>query len=193
MKKSFYVMAAALCIAASLASCGSSSSTSQATAESAAAASTPAASSEAPAASETAGLAIGETATLGDWSIAVTGFNVADSISADYSGYFSPDEGNHYGVVSLSITNNGKQSASFLPSFSLSDDVSAEIHFGDGYEFTPTTLLGYSQDLHDSTLNPLSSKDGVVVFELPDSVTSSTEPLSLVFSAGFDSVTFVLR
>lgn len=196
MKKTFYAMAAALCMIAGMASCSADSSQSTAAstpAASSAPASSVAAQSETVAEPEAESFSIGETSTLGNWGITVTGFEVTDRIEADYSGYFSPEEGNHYGVVSLSVINNGKESDTFLPSFALSGDVSAGIYFGDGYEFASTMLLAYSKDIHNSALNPLSSKEGVIIFSLPDVVTSSEDPLTLVFVAGSDTVTYAIR
>ncbi len=150
----------------------------------------PAAPSEEPPV-ETA-FAIGDTATLGDWEINVTEFEFTTNIKADY-GSFSPEDGNQYGVAYVSVTNTGKESGRFLPSIGMNDDVQAKILYGDGYEFSAANLLGHSDDLHDSALNPLTSKNGLIAFQLPQTVADSTDPLTLVFSAGKDKVTFTLR
>ena len=75
----------------------------------------------------------------------------------------------------------------------MNDDVSAKVLYGDGYEFSLTQLMGYSKDLISSTINPLSTKEGDIAFELPNSVADSTEPLIIQFSAGNDKVNFALR
>ena len=80
-----------------------------------------------------------------------------------------------------------------MPSFGMADDIAAKILYGDGYEFTQTQLLGYSNSIMDSTINPLSSKTGDLAFELPDSVADSTEPLILQISAGSESINFSVR
>lgn len=194
MKKIAIVFAGCIFTLAVLTACGAGSASSQTSASSAAESS--AAASEASPASEpeeAEGLAVGEAGDLEDWGVTVTNFEITDRIDSDYGIYFSPDEGNHYGVVYLSVTNNGKEAANFLPTFSLSDDVQAEICFGDGYEFSATNLLGHSEELHDSTLNPLTTKEGFIVFSLPDAVTSSEEPLSFKLTAGSDTLTYMLR
>lgn len=141
---------------------------------------------------ESEALAIGTEAALGDWTITVTGFELTARIEDGY-GYFAPDEGSQYGTVSMTITNNGKQSDTFLPSFSMNDDVRTSIFYAEEYEYSSTNLLGYSDDIHNATLNPLTSKDGVIAFELPDMVTDSSEPLTIVFSCGRDTVEYILR
>ena len=135
---------------------------------------------------------IGTEGTLGDWSITATATDTVDSIPDGY-GSFSPDEGNKYFVVSLSITNNGKAADTFLPSFSLSDDIRTKILYGDGYEFSSIQLLGYSRSLYDETLNPLSSKEGDVIFTIPDNVASSEDELILQFTMGKNALSIKVR
>lgn len=138
-------------------------------------------------------LSVGESSELGNWEIVVTDFEITPEIvSSEYTS-FSPDDGNQYAVVSVSITNNGKESDRFLPSFALNSDVSATIHYAGEYEFSPTVLLGYDSELHDTYLNPLSTKSGCISFEIPESVVESSESLVITFSQGRDSVTYSLR
>ena len=199
MKKLVCATLAGLYLVSGLTGCSGSSSSSEATMgystatapEAAIASSSPEV--QAAPEPEAAAFAVGETSTLGDWGITVSGFEVKDRIDSDYGTYFSPENGNRFGVVSLTVTNNGKSSASFLPSFSLSDDVSAKIYFGDGYEYSATSLLGHDQDMHDATLNPLTSKEGIIAFDLPNAVTNSEDLLVFTLSAGSESVTYALR
>lgn len=136
---------------------------------------------------------IGESAVLGDWEISITDVQFVESISADY-GKFSPDsEDGRYVQVFVTVVNNGKQADNFLPTYGFGDDVNAKVLYGDGYEFSATNLLGYSKEMHDSVINPLSSKDGEIAFEVPSSVTDTDEELLVRFSSGNDSVAFKLR
>lgn len=137
---------------------------------------------------------IGDTATLGNWSITVTACDSKDKI-ADSSGYgeFTPDEGNKFIVISASISNNGKQSGTFLPSFATNEDVTTIINYNDGYEYQLTNLIGLDTTLVDATMNPLTSKEGIIAFEAPDSVITGAESLILLFSLGEQSVSFSLR
>ena len=135
---------------------------------------------------------IGETGTLGDWSVTVTAAQTVDSIPDGY-GAFTPDGGNKYFVVSLSIANNGKEADTFLPSFGMGDDVQAKILYDDGYEFSATQLFGYSKGLHDQSLNPLSTKEGDIAFEIPESITASTDELILQFKSGNSDLNIKVR
>ena len=137
---------------------------------------------------------IGDTAALGDWSITVTACDFKDKIP-DSSGYgeFTPDDGNKFIVISASVTNNGKQSGTFLPSFATNDDVSAIINYNDGYEYQLTNLIGLDTTLIDATMNPLTSKEGIIALEAPDTVVAGTESLVLIFSSGEQNVSFSLR
>lgn len=138
-------------------------------------------------------LEIGEVSTLGDWSITVTGTEFTDKIStSEYTG-FSAEEGNQYLVVSVTVENNGKEMKSFLPSFSLGDDVRTEVLYQDDIHYSASSMLGYDQDLHDSSLNPLSSKSGVVVFEMPTKAVETEESIKIVFSEGSKSVEYKIR
>ena len=136
---------------------------------------------------------VGEVAQLKDWEITVTDIQIVDSIAADYGSFNPNEEGNKYVQVFVAVENKGKQADHFLPSFGYGDDVSSKILYGDGYEFTATQLLGYSNDLHDSTVNPLSSQSGEIAFEIPETVASSTDELIISFISGSDVVNFKLR
>lgn len=141
---------------------------------------------------EPSALSVGEEVALNNWLITVTSFDVVSEIAGDY-GYFSPDEGNQFGVVSLSVTNNGKEADTFLPSFAFGSDVRAKILYDTDYEYTSTSLLAHSSDMHDSSMNPLTSQSGIIAFQLPDVVVDGDGSLVLVFSAELESVEFVLR
>lgn len=135
---------------------------------------------------------MGQAAKIGEWNITVNNMQIVDNIPDGY-GSFSPDAGNKYLLVSLSASNEGKKADSFLPSFSMGDDTSVKVIYGDGYEFTQTNLLGYSKSMIDSTINPLSSKEGDIAFEIPDSVATATDPIILQFSNGNEKIKFAIR
>lgn len=146
--------------------------------------------SETPAESST--FKVGETATLGGWDISVTGFELSGRIDNGYS-YFDPGEGNQFGIVSVSVTNQGTEAGSFLPTVGFGDDVTVKIIYNSQYEYSSTQLLAYDQDLHDEFLNPLSSASGVIAFELPDAVANGAEGMVVKFTSGGDSVEFTIR
>lgn len=136
---------------------------------------------------------INEVAVLKDWEIIVTDAKIVDSIASDYGSFSPKEDGNKYIQVFVSIENKGKTADNFLPSFGMGDDVKAKVNYGDGYEFSSTNLLGYSNELHDSTVNPLSSKTGEIAFDIPDSVASAEDALIIQFISGNDAVEFKIR
>ena len=142
---------------------------------------------------EGAPYALGNSADLKDWSINVTDVKIVDSIAGSLGSFSPKEDGNTYVQVFVTVENTGKTADSFLPSFCIGDDVNAKVLYSDGYEFTASNLLGYTNDLHDSTINPLSSKTGEIVYEIPSEVVNSEEPLLLQFSSGNDTVAFNLR
>lgn len=142
---------------------------------------------------EGAPYALGNSTDLKDWSINVTDVKIVDSIAGSLGSFSPKEESNTYVQVFVTVENTGKTADSFLPSFCIGDDVNAKVLYSDGYEFTASNLLGYTNDLHDSTINPLSSKTGEIVYEIPSEVVNSEEPLLLQFSSGNDTVAFNLR
>ena len=135
----------------------------------------------------------GNSASLKDWTINVTDAQIVDSIAADYGSFEPKEEGNKFIQVFVTVNNDGKQADRFLPSYSIGDEIKTKILYSDGYEFTATNLLGYSNDLHDSTINPLSSQTGEIAFEIPSTVAESTDELLIQFSSGNDTLKFKVR
>lgn len=129
---------------------------------------------------------------IADWKITFDGFSFTDRIDDEFM-YFSPDQGNQYLTVSLSVENTGKKAGTFLPSIAFENDTTATVYYADEYEYQPTGLLGYSDCLNASTINPLASKDGILAFSVPDLVADSDEPLKIVIAAGEEEIEFELR
>lgn len=137
-------------------------------------------------------LAINDSATLGDWEIIVTDAKVVDSIAASY-GSFIPDDGNKYIQVFISISNNGKKADTFLPIIAYGDAVTTKLIYGEDYEFSSSNLFGYDLDLHNASLNPLSTKEGELAFTVPDKVAGADGELLITFKSGNDDITFKIR
>ena len=136
---------------------------------------------------------IGDSALLKDWNINVTDAQTVDSISSGYIVFSPKEEGNKFLQVYVTVENKGKQADNFLPSFGLRDEVSAKVLYSDGYEFSATNLLGYDNELHDSSINPLSSQTGEIAFEIPSTVADSADELLIEFSSGNDKIKFKIR
>lgn len=136
---------------------------------------------------------IGESIALKDWEISITDVKVVDSVSSDYMIYEPKEEGNKFAQLFVTAQNKGKEADRFLPSFGYDDDVFVKLYYGDGYEFSATQLLGYDNDLHDSTINPLSSQSGEVAFEIPESVASASDEVIIKFISGEESISIKVR
>lgn len=138
-------------------------------------------------------LEMGTDGVLGDWGINVKSMEIVDSIPNGEYFSFTPEEGDSYLVVTVLVVNNGKKADSFLPSFGMGDDVSARLLYGDGYEFSATQLLAHDQELHDAHLNPLSSKEGIIAFDIPNAVASSEDEILLQLKAGREKLIYKIR
>lgn len=135
----------------------------------------------------------GDSASLQDWTISVTDAQIVDSISSGYVSFTPKEEGNKFIQVFVTVNNEGKQADSFLPTINTGHQVSAKILYADGYEFSSTNLLGYSNELHDSTINPLSSRTGEIVFEIPGTVAEAEDELLIQFLLENDVIKFKVR
>lgn len=133
----------------------------------------------------------GDTVTLGDWEVTLVGCEITDGVQNGTYTVFKADEGNRYVVVTLTVKNIGTKAASFLPSFSMGDDVRAKLLYQGEYEFSATNLLGHSDELHDKRLNPLSSTNGLIAFQIAEDAAAADE-LVLTLSMGSDIVKFDL-
>lgn len=136
---------------------------------------------------------VGDTATINDFEITVDSIEVTDKIDSGNYTYFSPkDEGSKYLVVNATVKNIASESQEFLPVVITNNDVSVKIQYND-YEFNSSNLLGFSDDLHMTSLNPLSSKTGVIAFEIADEALESIDEFELVFSSGKEKYSFALE
>lgn len=141
-------------------------------------------------------ISFGTEAMLNNWAVTVNGVDYVNSIDDGSFRTFTPDEGSKFARVNLTVTNKGSEMDTFFPAYSFYADVDAAIFYGENreYEYSPSNLLGYSDDLHDTTLNPLASASGIIVFDIPETVVNDTEtPLYFVLSDGADELTFSLR
>lgn len=141
---------------------------------------------------KTSKLQIGEEFEIGGANVVVTDFEIIDKITANY-GAFTPDEGNKYAVVSLYIENEGTSAVDFLPTLALGDDTQAILSFKGNYDYVADYLMGYDEDIHGTKLNPLTSKSGIIAFQVPDVVADSSDRLSLVIKAGSEKAEVIVR
>ena len=126
-------------------------------------------------------LAIGDSATIDNWSVVVSDFYFADKIADGEFFQYSPDEGNLYAVVSAQVTNNGKESDTFLPAFATNSDVKADIYYAGEYEYS-ASLLMMDDDLHDSTEPVDFKKRNHCLFGAGNDRKQRRDPVGYIFS-----------
>ncbi|MDO5100913.1 MAG: DUF4352 domain-containing protein [Eubacteriales bacterium] len=136
---------------------------------------------------------VGDKAVLYNWEITVTQVNIVDSISDNQFFFAKPDDGNQFLQITISAKNLGKKMDTFLPTIGMGDDIRCKVVYQDEYEFTASRLITVSTDIHDRSINPLSETEGIIAFEIPDSVATATAPLILEFKSGSDQLKFKLR
>ena len=130
--------------------------------------------------------------TVGEWQITISGMEIVDEVPNGY-GSFVPDEGNKYLLTAVKGENLAKQAQTFLSSYPFGDELTVVLLYGDGYEFVQTNLLGYSESVTDSSVNPLSSKEGKIAFEVPNEVVESTDPLLVHFECNGEELDIKIR
>lgn len=140
-----------------------------------------------------ASYSMGEKVVLKDWEISVTEARIVESISLGFGSYSPDQSGDKYLQVFVTVTNNGKKADYFMPLIVTRNDINAKLCYGDGYEFSSTVLPGYENDMHSDVINPLSSRTGEIVFQIPESVASDSGELLIEFRCAGDSVRFKLR
>ena len=176
MKKK--ITAVALCTVLALGTltgCGASdvqrlADTAQKIAEEAAATDTPAAPTETPGPQET-NLDLKKAGTVGDWKIKVSKVAAKSKIKTSKYLEAKADKGNLLVIVNATVTNNGKEKATFLPSVGRENTmVTAKLIYKDGYEYMPSYIAGYDKDLTNKSIDPLAKKSGVIAFNVPKKV-----------------------
>lgn len=131
----------------------------------------------------------GEAATLGNWQITVTSVEIVDSLSEDNIVYQSNEEGDKLVCATATVTNNAAAEDTFLPSYASAEDVYVQLLCGEDIYFS-SKFLGYSQDLHDVTLEPSETKSGKILFEVSGDAANGSGELLLQFLYGSDAVSF---
>ncbi len=152
------------------------------------------AAAESTAAPEAAELKLGKKTSLGDWKICAKKISSPKKIKNGNYRYFEPSKGNSFIVADMSVRNNGKDEAEFLPIAGLKDTmVIAKLLYKDEYNYTPTQLLAYDKDLAAKKIEPLKTKNGILVFDVPKKIAKAKKDLKLTFTLGETTVTYSLK
>lgn len=135
---------------------------------------------------------LGVMATIANWEITPISCQVTPKIDNTF-GSFNADDGSKFVVVNAKVKNVGNSMETFLQSFSfMNTDVSVKVVYQDIYEYSRTSLLAYDKDLSDKTMNPLTTAEGVIAFEVPNEVAESSG-LVLVFSNNESELRYLLK
>ena len=137
---------------------------------------------------------LGDTVEIGNFQITASSVEVTDRVASPISETvgFKPEEGSKYVVINTSVKNIGTDNNTFLPTIgTVKKDISVKLVYGN-YEFQSTNLLGHSDDLHTTSLNPLSSKTGFIAFQVADEVAQDLSDVKLVFSLDKDNYEYSL-
>lgn len=210
MRKKFLVLAA--CAALAVTGCGAPSTTNQTTSSTTGQTSSSESTPNTDAAEDTSGTAsdagdtaateapaettikLGEKSTVGDWKITAKKVQVTKKIKNGSYRYFEPSKGNSFVVVSLSVKNNGKEQAEFLPSVVYQDkSIYTSLLYQGDTEYKPTQLLSYDKDLTTKKIAPLAKSSGIIAFEVPKKVAKAKKELTLKFALGEESVVYDLK
>ena len=130
--------------------------------------------------------------TISTWEITLTDFNFADDVEASWLTSYTPEDGCQFAVANLTVTNMGRTAEIFAPIIAINNDITVKIIYGE-YEYTATYLIGGDENLLNKQFNPLVSVSGIIVFNVPEAVYNSEEPLVLRFAKGNNVVDFPIR
>lgn len=131
--------------------------------------------------------------TIDTFRVSVKSYEFVDKISTSAYTAFTPDEGNVYCVVYMSVYNESNSANTFNNSFSFTPS-NVNIIYADSYTYSATNLLGYDDDLHDTFLNPLTKKEGIIAFEVPERVeTDSNASLEVQIKEDDETAKIKLR
>ena len=99
---------------------------------------------------------------------------------------YSADEGNQCVIADLTVTNRGLDSDTFLSVvyYPNDDPVLYVTDSGKEERYDCVDVILYSTCLNNRTVESSSSKEGALVFQLPDSLAQSGEQLYIAVTMG---------
>ena len=133
-----------------------------------------------------------QTLSIDNWDITYKGYEVQDYIKTGIITGFEPVDGSSYLVVNLAVKNIDTKIHTFLPSLYFGAVLDVKIIYNE-YEYTHSTLIGYEEDLTNEEINPLITVNGILAFEIPESITESKDPLILRFFIDDEQIDFTVE
>ena len=139
-------------------------------------------------------LALGKKGTIGDWKVCVKKADIKTQIKNGSYRYFEPSKGNKFVLLTMTVKNNGKKEEEFLPRVGYEDTlIMATLCYKDDYEYKPTELLSYDKDLTTKKITPLTTKKGVIAFEVPKNVAKAKKKLTVKIGTTKDYLVYQLK
>lgn len=139
-------------------------------------------------------LALGKKATVGDWKFTVKKCSVKKKIKNGTYRYFEASKGEKFMIFKISVRNNGKKENTFLPRVGYENTtVMATLYYKDKYEYQPTQLLSYDKDIVTKKIQPLSTKNGVIAFKVPNKVAKGKKQVKLRLGTTKEYVEYKLK
>lgn len=135
----------------------------------------------------------GQAVIFGGWEIT---YHSARIVSEFESGMYvySADEGEQFVIAKLTVTNRGLERDTFLPMvYYVNEDPFVQIaDSAREKRYDCVDVLMYSPCLNNTTLDVGASKEGELIFKIPDALARSGEPLYLAVSLGSQIVYYPL-
>lgn len=139
-------------------------------------------------------LKLGKKGTTGDWKICVKKAEKKAQIKNGTYRVFKPDKGDQFICITATVRNNGKKKDTFLPKVGYKDKMlTATLYYKNKYEYQPLELFSYDKDLVASSVNPLTSKSGIIAFEVPKKVAKAKKNLTLRIGTESDYLVYTLK
>ena len=129
--------------------------------------------------------ALGQPVTINDWEVTVDDVSVVQSVE-DKMATFTPDEDtDQFLSVALTIKNNDSKKRVFSPmDKETSEAVIITLINDDKYEYEPTMLSGYEEELFNSVVDPISTKTGKLHFSYPKDMGDLTDNMVIRIVSG---------
>lgn len=131
---------------------------------------------------------------IGDWVATMTGYSFEDEWSDGFLTY-SAGDGNKYLLVDLTVTNNGTKADTFVTKYYAYDgDIEAKIYYQDKYEYNINNFMGsVGDDLSSLSIKPLETKEGSLIFKVPDAVASEDGSVTMELTLNKDVYNFQIK
>ncbi len=134
---------------------------------------------------------ISNTQTIGYWEITINSAETMDKIK-NGNWEFIPSKGNKFIVINADVKNIGDKEYQFLPYMVMGNsEITAKLVCNDN-EYSSTELMGNSDGLNRTTINPSESQTGTIVFEVPEDTAEHLTDMELVFTLNDDTCSFLI-